>query len=389
MQLNYNTTGQTAYIWNIDTNSLQLEEYVLFVAIVILGIFLLVLLTAFLPRVHHAYSEKYKSSWDSNSVETLISFILIVEIFYHFLFRFYFSKLDLYVNIRVKLQYVVISATMFGVIYGFAAGCYYRKCSCRGIIRIVDNFGSIYMLVICFAAYSLPVLIEAFIYPTEVISTIGFIMIAIAIISAGSAHTTLNQNTRFDSNSKSTCTMAKCWQRLQMVLLCACLYFIIPAAVYVLLLFYLSLLKLLLESPTSQLFQLILTLVPVTVGICSLVIEKKLGSQKKQNQQKEKIDSEFNSDNSDDESNSAQERRKHKRGYHKLVNEEDDQPQNSINTPEQRQPEGKQLRKRARVATQVHVRQQTPQESSSQEMRVHIEPNQDNTDTTTENELTM
>ena len=343
----------------------------LFVAIVIQGIFLFVLLTALLPRAYHAYSENNKSTWDSNSLEFLLIMILFIEIFCHILFRLHFSELDLYSSIRNKLEYVVPSAGVIGAFYGTLIGCSYQKCSCRGIRQTADNFCSIYMLVICFAAYSLPVLIEAFIYPTEIVSTIGFIMIVIATISAG--HTILNRYTRSDSKIESTSKLTKYWYYLHMGLGCAFLYFINPAAVYVLLIFYLSLLKLLLKSPTSQLFQLIVTLVPVIVGICSFLIQKKLGNEKKANQPKESTDSEFSGDNSDDdETKHVRQKRKHKRDYRRLVNEEDDQPQNSTSTREQNQPERRQPRRRVRVATQLHDRQQTPQESS-REAQVAIE----------------
>ena len=308
-----------AYIWNTDTNSLQLEEKTLFITIIILGIFLFVLLTLVFPKLYNTYSQMF--NWDSGGLEFLLFIIAIIEVYYHFAFRLHYLERDLYSNIQSKLVHVMIAVTLFGGIYGFIVACYYGKCTT--CIRSSENFCSIYIFITCFAAYSLPVLIEAFIYPTEVVSTIGFIMIAIAIISAG--HTILKRRTRSGSNSKSISKSTKCQYHLQMGFLCACLYFIIPTAVYVLLVFYLSLLKLLLESPTSQLFQLILTLVPVIVGICSLIVQKKLSG-----------------DDSDDETKRVQERRKHKRGYRRLVNEEDDQPQNSTSTREQNQPESRQ-----------------------------------------------
>ena len=345
-----------------------------------MGIFLFVLLTALLPKLHHTYYSK--KFWDSGGLEALFAVMLLIEIYYHLLFRIHL-KMDLYSNIRGKLEDIVIAVASFGGLYGFAAGCYYGKCSCKGIVRTTNNFCSIYTFVICFAAYSLPVLIEAFIYPTEVISTIGFIMIGIATISAG--YTILKQYNTSDSYSKSTSSMTKYWHRLQMWLICFCLYFIVPAAVYVSLVFYLSLLKLLLKSPTSQLFQLILTLVPVMVGICSLAVEKKLGNKNRANHQKESA--KLDSDNSDDETNNVRERRQQKQGYHKLANEEVDEPQDTTNTGthEQSQPERRQLRKRVQVDNRRHERQQAPQESSSQ-VQIEVEPNQDNS---TENESTI
>jgi hypothetical protein len=283
-----------AYIWNTDTNLLQPEEETLFIIIIILGIFLFVLLTLVLPKLYHTYNQMF--NWDSGGLEALLLFIVFIEVYYHFLFRH--LQRDLYSNIQSKLECVMIAVTLFGGIYGFVVACYYGKCiTC---ICSSKTISLIYIFVTCFAAYLLPVLIEAFIYPTEVVSTVGFVMIAIATISAG--HTILKRRTRSGSNSKST-NMTKCWYHLRMGFLCVCLYFIIPTAVYILLVFYLSLLKLLLESPTSQLFQLILTLLPIIVGICSLIIQKKLGSEKKANQPKENteeiVEVEPNQDNTD------------------------------------------------------------------------------------------
>ena len=343
------------------------------------------LLTTLLPKLHHAYSQKF--NWDSGGLELLLAVMLLIEIFYHILFRVYFNR-DLYSNIRSKLEYVVISVALFGGMYGFVAACYFGKCSCRGTIRSADHFCSIYMFVICFAAYSLPVLIEAFIYPTEVISTIGFIMIGFATISG--AYTILKRYVRSGSNTKSK---PKCWYHLQMGAISLCLYFVVPLAVYMSLVFYLSLLKLLLESPTSQLFQLILTLVPVIVGLSSLIIEKKLGSEKKSDQLKEDAELDSDDHSSDDETNRVRGKRKQKQGYCKLVNEEADQPQDSTNTLEQSQLDRRQLRRRVRqVDNQQHERQQAPQGSSSQEMQVvvEVEPRQNNSlDIATDNESTV
>ena len=215
-----------AYIWNTDTNSLQQEEKLLFIIIIILGIFLFVPLTLVLPKLYNTYNQMF--NWYSGGLEVLLSIIVFIEVQYYFAFPL---ERDLYSNIQSKLEFVMIVVILFGGIYGFIVGCYYGRCiTC---IRSTENFCSIYTFVTCFAAYSLPVLIEAFIYPTEVVSTIGFIMIVIAIISAG--HTILKRRTR---SGKSTSKSTKCQYHLQMGLLCACLYFIIPTVVYVLLILY-------------------------------------------------------------------------------------------------------------------------------------------------------
>jgi hypothetical protein len=372
-----------AYAWNTDTNSLQPEEVILFIIIIGLGIFLFVLLTLLLTTSYRPLSKMLNYSF------AVVITYLVVEGSYHFIFRKSYLERALYSNIQLALECATSVVGLFGVMYGLAIAWYYDK-----HLAWCLNSCSIYILVICFAAYSLPVLIEAFIYPTEIISTIGFIMIAIATVSAvitilkrfikyGSNNkaTTSHNDTRSGSNNKSTSTMTKIWICLNMGLAIGLsgLFFIwlilSCTTVWGLFILYLLLLKLLLESPTSQLIQLILTLVPVIVGICSLVIQIKLRSEKKANQPKENTDSEINSDNSDDE----------------RVSEEDDQTQDSTSTREQNQPESGQLRKRVRVATQLRETQQTPQESSQEiQVQIEVEPNQDdNTDSTTEDESIM
>ena len=181
---------------------------------------------------------------------------------------------------------------------------------------------------------------------------------------------------------------AKCWYHLQMGLISLCLYLIVPTVVYVSLVFYLSLLKLLLESPTSQLFQLILTLVPLTFGLSGLIIQKKLESRENAHQPNEMAELDSDEHSSDDETNHGRERKQRKQGYHRLVSEQAGQPQDTTNTGDQNQPERRQpRRRRGRVDNnQQQEGGQAAQESSSQEIQVVVEQHQD---IATHNESTL
>ena len=317
--------------------------------IILLGIFLFVPLTLLLPKLYRTHSKMLKISWATRII------YLIIEGIFQYNFRKHYLERDLYSNIQITLVCVIIAVGLFGVLYGLAIARYHGK-----HLAWCLNFCSIYIFVVFFAAYSLPMLIEAFIYPTEIISAIGFIMILIAI-SAMCTIQIIRYTRLFGLNSKSI-TILSTWNHLQLLLLAICLY-LLYSIVYNLLVLYLSLLKLLLESPTSQLFQLILIILPIIVGIGSLILKNKLGSKMKPNQPKENTDSKLNSDNSE------------------RINEEDDQTQDSTNTREQNQPESRQLQKRVRVATQLCDRQQTPQESSREiQVQVEVEPNQEDTD---------
>lgn len=195
------------------------------------------------------------------------------------------------------------------------------------------------MFATCFAVYTLPALIEASIYPTEIISTIGFIVIGIAGISAGYS---ISKWFISRGSKKSTSILknmrTKCCNSLQMAIISAGIYIVVPFTIYAFLVLYLILLKLQVETPGSQLFQILIAITStVSAGLGSYVIKQKL-------RPKEKVDSsedntELDTDSSDDE---TRQRRQQKRGHR---NERTDQPQNSMNTHEQSQPERRQPRK--------------------------------------------
>ena len=100
------------------------------------------------------------------------------------------------------------------------------------------------------SAHSIPMLIEAFIYPTEMITTVGFIIIGVA--SASAAYTILrwlisDENSTSKSTKKSKKIKRKCCYHLCMATMTLCVYIIVPCSVYGFLWFYLLLLRLRLD----------------------------------------------------------------------------------------------------------------------------------------------
>ena len=377
MQLNYNTTGKTAYIWNVDTSERRPLEVPLFVIIVSLAILTLLLLTVMLPKLHNYYT---KFNWDSDGLGLLLGVITLAEIFFHFVLKFRFS-IDLYSNIRDILGYVILSVTLYGGIYGaiaaIASHCFYGKCSCEGILKSIETFASTFIIAMCIVVYLFPVLIEAFIYPAEIISTIGFIVVGFASIST--AYTMLKWFIHKSGSNKiinkSRNLKEKCCYHLQEAIILICVYVIVPFAVYMLLVFCLSLLRLLLESPTSQLFQILLSIVPPTLaGLGSFMVKKKLASQDKSDPPKEKVTLDSDGDD-DDRPIIKQLQQKHK--YRKLATEQPDHSADvSNNDYGPRQQERGQPRQRVRSDIQQQGRSQ---ERSSQEMQVVVEVHQDDT----------
>ena len=168
------------HLWNTNANPLWPVEKLLLIIIISLAISTLVLLTGILPKLHHYGS---KLNWDSGGLGILIGFLMLIEAFFHFFFMVRFNN-ALYTRIRGILTYAIPSTAAFGGIYGALTSCCYGN-SCTRIGTNAVNFAFIYMSATCFAIYTLPVLIEASIYPTEIISTIGFVVIGMAGISAG------------------------------------------------------------------------------------------------------------------------------------------------------------------------------------------------------------
>lgn len=231
------------------------------------------------------------------AAQMLIGTTLVIETAAHFLLKQYIT-IDVYAYIRNIIAYEMIAIGTLGFICGFLRSVYsscdcikkascdcIKKAGCDCILLCIENafiFGNILLTVILIATHSFPVLIEAFIYPTEVITTTAFIIIGIA--STITRYTLLkwfiSKNFDKSTSKKKKNIKRKCYYCLQMLAIAVCTYIIVPVSVYLLLLFYSILLKFRSESPSSQLIQILLSFVPpFLAGLGTFMVRKRLGGQ--------------------------------------------------------------------------------------------------------------
>lgn len=274
MQLNYEVSRTTAYIWDTDTTSLHYHDIMLIAVTAVLVILILLLLTAIVLK----HSIKL-DNWDGINLIILIGFITSTETTNHFKYIYtYMYHTPLYSDIRLYLGYTMLSITVVGGIFGVTASCFHSRkiCKCQAIKLTVD-FVLAYIYGTCSAVYIIPVLLEISIYPTEIISSLGFIVIG--LISIPTIRRILKSYIKSRSTDEIAQTSKKikrCYQ-LQMALVSFCAFIIFPIVVCFLLILYLSFLRILLESPTSQLTQIMLAfLPPICIGLGGYVIRKKL-----------------------------------------------------------------------------------------------------------------
>ena len=287
LQLSFNTTGRSAYTWNTNVSSYQPLEMLLFIIIVSLAIFALLPTVIILLTLQAYYNTRY--TWDTRCLQMLICTTLVIETAAHFLLKEYIM-IDVYAYIRNIIAYGMIAIGTLGFICGFLRSVYsscdcIKKASCDCILLCIEKafiFGNILLTVILIATHSFPVLIEAFIYPTEVITTTAFIIIGIASTITG--YTLLkwfiSENFDKSTSKKKKNIKGKCCYCLQMLVIAVCTYIIVPVSVYLLLLFYSILLKFRSESPSSQLIQILLSFVPpFLAGLGTFMVRKRLGGQ--------------------------------------------------------------------------------------------------------------
>ena len=361
MQLNYELSRTTAYVWDTDTTSLQLQDEMLFAVITMLVILILLVLMAILPKL----SAKL-DNWDSGGMSTLLAFILIIEIYLHIYFMLSFKySTPLYTLIRFYLGLAILGITIFGGMCGAIMSCYYGRniCNLKETASFTDNFASAYVFGTCFAVYILPILIKASIYPTEIISCLGFFVIAvISIPTARSVLKSFISISGTDKLAKASKNM-KCRYYVEMALLLFCVYIIFPIVVCVLLILYLSFLKVLLESPTSQITQVLLAfLPPICVGFGSYALNKILGNKGDQDKPDPTGKSETDSEDNETNHTSGKARKKHPRNTR--ANEQTDSLSHDCASTNSR--DGG---RRSRARPQ--------QDDSSQEMQVLVEVHQD------------
>lgn len=116
LQLNFNTTGRTAYIWNTNISSFQLLEILLFIIIISLATFVLLPTIAILPILQARYNTR--NIWDSVCLKAFCApVILLTETIFHRILKSYIIPIDTYIYIRQKIEYTY-AIGLFGIIYG-------------------------------------------------------------------------------------------------------------------------------------------------------------------------------------------------------------------------------------------------------------------------------
>ena len=312
LQLSNTTLGN---VWNTDTHSIQALELMLFATAIFMAILTLLLVILIFPNLKNY---DLVTVWDALGLHFLYTIIPILEYtssnylvseIEHLSSSNLASEIDVNIHsqIREKLRYVLLSVTLIG--FGFGILRTKRKyCGNDFCIRPMF-YAFVFFITIMSSVHSIPLVIEAFIYPTEMITTIGFIVIGVASISA--AYTILSwliRDNYFTSKSTNK-SKRKCCYHLCMATVSFCVYIIVPCSVYGFLWFYLQLLQLRLESPTSQLIQTMLAFLPtIFVTFGSYLLRKKLGrnSQNEPHPQKETVETTTDDHTSEQVDNTSQ-----------------------------------------------------------------------------------
>jgi hypothetical protein len=282
LQLDYNSTGQLAYVWETSTTSttsILSTELALFIIIPVLVIFLAVLLAIGLPSVL-----ELDCTWGYNGLYTVLCAIGGLELNTN---QILIERINipLQSNIRLTVLLVILGISIvIGIIAAVkrksSISRYKYTCS---IFTAIAFIGMSFHIIILSAAF-LPLVMFTVIYPVEIISTLSFITAIIAgIITAKRCLSWLiRKNSSYKSGNKSR--KAECYYYTCCTVAALLCYGLVPIAFYLLLILYLEMLNSLSESPTSQLFKLLLSFVPsVLTTIIGIMLSKKLGQEKKPN----------------------------------------------------------------------------------------------------------
>ena len=281
LQLDYNSTRQLAYIWETATTPILSTELSLFIIIPILVIFSAVLLAIGLPTVF-----ELDLTWDFIGLFSILGIIGSWELNRNQIL-IQTIKIPLQFNIRLTVLLVTLGISIvIGIIPAVKMNSSISKCTCSitSIILVAIFFTDTYFLPITLSASFLPLVMFTIIYPVEIISTISFITAIIAGIITAKRFLSwlIRKNSSYKSGNKSR--KAKCYYYTYCTIAAVLCYVLVPFAFYLLLILYLEMLNSLSESPTSQLFKLLLSFVPpVLTTIIGIMLTKKLGQVKKPN----------------------------------------------------------------------------------------------------------
>ena len=218
------------------------------------------LITVLLPKIYHG------GSVIKIDLCTYIGLTICIELcFFYINTKIRNNWDDFYFSFRVKLGWATLAFAIFGIVVGIVTSIWYH--SKKKWILLALYFALIYVLGAWVSASILPILIQAFVYPTETITMIGFIMIFVIALINGSSMFEDFINVCFKKPNKRK-------PKAEIVLTITCPG-IITMAIYGIFYLYLSLLRLLQESPTSHLTQTLLAFIPTVVAvIITYFIEK-------------------------------------------------------------------------------------------------------------------
>ena len=287
LQLDYNSTRQLAYIWKTATTPILSTELSLFIIIPILVIFSAVLLAIGLPTVF-----ELDLTWDIIGLFSILGFIGSLELNRNQIL-IQTIKIPLQFNIRLTVLLVTIGISIIiGIIPAVKMKSSISRCTCS--ITSAIYFTDTSFLPITLSASFLPLIMFTIIYPVETISTISFITAIIAGIITAKRFLSwlIRKNSSYKSGNKSR--KAKCYYYTYCTIAAIFCYGLVPFAFYLLLILYLEMLNSLSESPTTQLFKLLLSFVPsVLTTIIGIVLTKKLEQEKKPNTSTKEFDIEL------------------------------------------------------------------------------------------------
>ena len=366
IQLNYKVPGK---VWNTKTDSLQEYEIGLLSVMTLLGFITVMLLLIILPSLN---GPTLKLLFNMNCYLgfTAVSLIVlnpteflinkIINTGHSVVFHYILTAVPMGLSILIGLYGIILSLLCIGV----------KKEACYSLC-----YPLISLPVISITVFSVPILIESFINPTEVISFIGLIVICFA--GASTAYTTNNWLIR---NGTCICTSvpkknrnSRCDYESLDAIAEAIVLFSFLLATSGCLAFYMLLLRNRLESPTSQLIQTLLAFIPpILAGFGSYFLSKMLAAGSKD---KSEATDESESDNSTNtptnqttESDSATE---DQQSDTNSSNNQTDPPQSDSPTGDQQHDGGEQQLQSVASDTQ---RRESPQESEEIQVTVEVNP---------------
>ena len=324
LQLNYNTTGRTAYIWNTDTSSPQYTEIILLIIMVLLALFTL----ALVMMIAIIVTTVLEKDDDELLVPIFLCllFLLISGVCISFLPSLTILLTEFFQEPLYLPQYspsliIQFLAILSSFIFGLLLSLYYACCggknsdTCMKILLVICA-ASFCPLAVSLAAYSVPVFIEVFIFPIEILFFPGiFVFISLGCYPVRSISKWLNRS--FNVKEKYSIMLIK--------IVC---YLILTTTTSLAINIYIAIMRQVIESPTDQISQILLAFAPTILAVIgTYLIEKKLESQKKSNPKTENTERD-----GDDEKLTLSQEESQQNQTTEQANEQSDQPTNDTTT---------------------------------------------------------